>query len=75
MHGETPCDVVLISHGHLLRGFIKRWLRYPLAMPLSLMLEPGGIGILRQVSVNIGDVGNLTDTPIVINTTTFKNRR
>ncbi|KAI4264200.1 MAG: hypothetical protein L6R42_000666 [Xanthoria sp. 1 TBL-2021] len=53
MHGERPCDVVLISHGHLLRGFIKRWLRFPLHMPLSLMLEPGGIGVLSYQHHNI----------------------
>ena len=49
MHGERACDVVLISHGHLLRGFVKRWIQCPLAMPLSFMLEPGGVGVLRYV--------------------------
>ena len=49
MHGEKACDVVLISHGHLLRAFVKRWLKLPMDMPLSLMLEPGGIGVLRSV--------------------------
>ena len=47
MHGESPCDVVLVAHGHLLRAFTKRWLGYPLAFPLSLMLEPGAVGVLR----------------------------
>ena len=49
MHGENDCEVVLIAHGQILRAFVKRWLKYPLDMPISLMLEPGGIGILRQV--------------------------
>ncbi|KAL8674276.1 MAG: hypothetical protein Q9168_001343 [Polycauliona sp. 1 TL-2023] len=53
MHGERDCDVVLVSHGHLLRALIKRWLSYPLAMPLSLMLEPGGIGVLSYQHHNI----------------------
>ena len=47
MHGEKACDVMLIAHGHILRAFVKRWLKYSLETPLSLMLEPGGIGILR----------------------------
>lgn len=47
MHGEKACNVLLIAHGHILRAFVKRWLKLPLDMPLSLMLEPGGIGILR----------------------------
>ncbi|MCJ1257013.1 hypothetical protein MMC24_004838 [Lignoscripta atroalba] len=46
MHGEKPADVVLLSHGHLLRAFAKRWLQYPMDSALSLMMEPGGIGIL-----------------------------
>jgi sedoheptulose-bisphosphatase len=47
MHGESPADVVVIAHGHSLRAFVKRWLKYPMDFPLSMMLEPGGIGILR----------------------------
>ncbi|KAJ5679146.1 histidine phosphatase superfamily [Penicillium macrosclerotiorum] len=46
MHGEKHCDVVLVAHGHLLRAFTKRWLGYPLEFPLSLMLEPGAVGVL-----------------------------
>lgn len=46
MNGEAPADVVLIAHGHLLRAFVKRWLKYPMGFPLSLMLEPGAVGIL-----------------------------
>lgn len=47
MHGENPCDVVLVAHGHLLRAFTKRWLGYSMDFPLSLMLEPGAVGVLR----------------------------
>ncbi|KAL8631767.1 hypothetical protein Q9189_002465 [Teloschistes chrysophthalmus] len=47
MHGEMACDIVIISHGHLLRAFVKRWLQYPMDTQLPLMLEPGGIGVLR----------------------------
>ena len=47
MHGGEACNVMLVAHGHILRAFVKRWLQHPLEMPLSLMLEPGGIGVLR----------------------------
>lgn len=46
MHGENPSDIVLVAHGHLTRAFAKRWLGYPLDFPLSLMMEPGGVGVL-----------------------------
>ncbi|PYH92799.1 phosphoglycerate mutase [Aspergillus ellipticus CBS 707.79] len=46
MHGENPCDVALIAHGHTLRAFTKRWLGYPMEFPLSMMLEPGAVGVL-----------------------------
>ncbi|KAI9835827.1 MAG: hypothetical protein M1837_003576 [Sclerophora amabilis] len=39
-------DVLLIAHGHILRAFAKRWLGFPLEFPLSMILEPGGVGIL-----------------------------
>jgi sedoheptulose-bisphosphatase len=55
MHGDGPCDVVLVAHGHILRAFVKRWLRYDLAFPLSLMLEPGGVGGLSYQHHNIDE--------------------
>lgn len=51
--GETPADVVLVAHGHLLRAFTKRWLGYPLEFPLSMMLEPGGVGVLSYQHHNV----------------------
>lgn len=53
MHGEKHCDVVLVAHGHLLRAFVKRWLKYPMEFPLSMMLEPGAVGALRSVYLGI----------------------
>jgi broad specificity phosphatase PhoE len=47
MHGENHADVVVVAHGHILRAFTKRWLQYDLSNPFSMMLEPGGVGILR----------------------------
>lgn len=47
---ENPTDwsyILQIGHGHLLRAFAKRWLKYPLEFPLSMMLEPGAVGVLR----------------------------
>ena len=46
MHGEKEVDVVLIAHGHILRAFAKRWIRFELGMRLPMMLEPGAVGVL-----------------------------
>ncbi|KAI0506715.1 phosphoglycerate mutase [Xylaria bambusicola] len=46
MHGEAPADVVLLAHGHILRTFVKRWLRIPMADQFSIMMPSGAIGIL-----------------------------
>ncbi|KAK3109965.1 hypothetical protein LTR53_016232 [Teratosphaeriaceae sp. CCFEE 6253] len=46
MRDNEPKDIVLVAHGHLTRAFAKRWLGYELSFPLSLMMEPGGVGIL-----------------------------
>ncbi len=46
LHGEVPADILLVAHGHILRAFVKRWLKYTMDFPLALMLEPGGVGIL-----------------------------
>lgn len=54
MKGEKPADVVVVAHGMSLRCFVKRWLGYPLDMPLALMLSPGAIGILRYVLPPMG---------------------
>ncbi|KAJ5294202.1 hypothetical protein PENANT_c028G02522 [Penicillium antarcticum] len=55
MHGENPADVLLVSHGHLLRAFTKRWLGYPMEFPLSLMLDPGAVGVLSYQHHNIDE--------------------
>ncbi|KAI5359533.1 putative histidine phosphatase superfamily, clade-1 [Septoria linicola] len=46
MKDAEPKDVVLVAHGHLTRAFARRWLGYELSFPLSLMMEPGGVGVL-----------------------------
>ncbi|EME46659.1 hypothetical protein DOTSEDRAFT_70616 [Dothistroma septosporum NZE10] len=46
MKDDEPKDVILIAHGHLTRAFAKRWLGYEMSFPLSLMMEPGGVGVL-----------------------------
>ena len=48
-----PKDVILVAHGHLTRAFAKRWLGYELSFPLSLMMEPGGVGVLSYQHHNI----------------------
>lgn len=61
MNGEEPADVVLVAHGHILRAFVKRWLKYPMDFGFSMMMSPGAIGILgyqkhdiEQPAINIG---------------------
>ncbi|KAF2424466.1 phosphoglycerate mutase-like protein [Tothia fuscella] len=46
MHDDKPADILLVAHGHILRGFVRRWLGYSLDFRLLLMLEPGGVGVL-----------------------------
>jgi sedoheptulose-bisphosphatase len=41
--GSRNCDVLLVAHGHILRAFVKRWLKFDLDAELELMLEPGGV--------------------------------
>ena len=66
-HIRAKLLIVKVAHGHLLRAFAKRWLKYPLETPLSMMLEPGAIGILRfgrflleKLCVNFGPAINIT---------------
>jgi hypothetical protein len=89
MHGEKPADVMVVSkitehigielliakvaHGHLLRAFAKRWLKYPLETPLSMMLEPGAIGILRFVRWLLLE-RICIDYYVAINITMWRNR-
>ncbi|KAK7731013.1 hypothetical protein SLS53_008884 [Cytospora paraplurivora] len=53
MHGEAPADVVLVAHGHILRAFIKRWLKWPMDTPFALMMSPGAVGVLSYKNHNI----------------------
>lgn len=53
MKDAEPKDVVLVAHGHLTRAFARRWLGYDLSFPLSLMMEPGGVGVLSYQHHNI----------------------
>lgn len=46
MHGEGPADVVVVAHGHTLRAFAKRWIGFEMHTKFSVMLEPGGMGVL-----------------------------
>jgi sedoheptulose-bisphosphatase len=48
--GDTgPGDVLIVAHGHILRAFAMRWVNKPLEDGPTLILEAGGVGILRQV--------------------------
>lgn len=51
--GSTTADVLVVAHGHILRAFTKRWLKYPMDFPFSMMMEPGAIGVLSYAHHNI----------------------
>jgi sedoheptulose-bisphosphatase len=44
-----PCDVLIVAHGHISRAFAARWVNRTVADNPSLILETGGVGILRFV--------------------------
>lgn len=44
--GEVPKDVVLITHGHTTRAFAKRWMGFEVSTAMSLMMDPGAVGVL-----------------------------
>ncbi|PQE33460.1 phosphoglycerate mutase protein [Rutstroemia sp. NJR-2017a WRK4] len=48
MDGKSgqPADILIVAHGHILRAFTKRWLRYAMDFPFLMMMEPGAIGIM-----------------------------
>lgn len=57
MKGEKGpvTDILLVSHGHFLRAFTKRWLGYQLDFPLTMLLEPGGIGVMSYAHHNVDE--------------------
>ncbi|KAK5133740.1 hypothetical protein LTR08_007390 [Meristemomyces frigidus] len=66
MKDHEPKDVVLVAHGHLTRAFAKRWLGYELSFPLSLMMEPGGVGVLSYQHFSIDEPAILLGTSFPI---------
>ncbi|KAI0161539.1 putative phosphoglycerate mutase [Xylariaceae sp. FL1272] len=46
MKGGPAPNILVIAHGHILRAFTKRWLKYPMDFEFTMMMEPGAIGIL-----------------------------
>jgi hypothetical protein len=45
--------VIQVAHGHILRAFTKRWLRYAMDFPFLMMMEPGAIGIMSYAHHNV----------------------
>lgn len=43
---NTPYDVLIVAHGHILRAFAGRWINKHIADNPSLLLEAGGVGTL-----------------------------
>ncbi|KGO47195.1 Histidine phosphatase superfamily, clade-1 [Penicillium expansum] len=55
MNGGVAADVLIVAHGHILRAFTKRWLKYPMDFPFTMMMEPGAIGIMSYAHHNISE--------------------
>lgn len=51
--GETPGDVLLVAHGHILRAFAMRWVGKTLAEGPTFLLEAGGVGTLSYEHHNL----------------------
>jgi len=45
-HKESPGDVVVVAHGHILRALAMRWIGRELTDGVSLLLDAGGVGTL-----------------------------
>ncbi|GAM82993.1 hypothetical protein ANO11243_009790 [Dothideomycetidae sp. 11243] len=62
MRGPEPCDILLvITHGLILRCFVKRWLGFGISDHFPIMFETGAVGILsyknndvEQPSLHVG---------------------
>jgi broad specificity phosphatase PhoE len=52
---DEKADVLIVSHGHFLRAFAKRWLGYELATPLIMVLDPGGVGVLSYAHNSVDE--------------------
>ncbi|KAJ5100418.1 Histidine phosphatase superfamily clade-1 [Penicillium angulare] len=55
MNGGAAADVLIVAHGHILRAFTKRWLKYPMEFPFTMMMEPGAIGVMSYAHHNISE--------------------
>lgn len=47
---KCPGDVLVVGHGHILRAFVFRWINKAMSDDLPLLLQVGGVGILRFAS-------------------------
>ena len=50
MAENAAADVLCVAHGHLLIAFAMRWVGIPLTGGPRMLLEVGGVGILRLVA-------------------------
>ncbi|KAF4126253.1 sedoheptulose-bisphosphatase [Geosmithia morbida] len=60
MNGGVAPDILLLSffkvaHGHILRAFVKRWLKFPMEFDFPMMMEPGAVGVLSYAHRNVDE--------------------
>ncbi|KAF4551057.1 Histidine phosphatase-like protein 4 [Elsinoe fawcettii] len=68
MHGGKPVDIVVVAHGHILRAFSKRFLKYPMQERIPMMLPPGAIGVLSYKNHDIDDPAFLLGMALPLDT-------
>ncbi|KAI1324306.1 putative phosphoglycerate mutase [Xylariaceae sp. FL0255] len=52
INGGPAPNILVVAHGHILRAFTKRWLKYPMNFGFTMMMEPGAIGIMSYAHHN-----------------------
>lgn len=48
-------EVVIVAHGHILRSLVLRWVKRPISMNPSFILEAGGVGVLSYEHNNCSE--------------------
>lgn len=52
---NRPSDVLVFGHGHILRCFVLRWVKRPITVNPSFILEAGGVGVLSYEHYNCSE--------------------
>lgn len=73
--GETPHDVLIVAHGHILRAFAMRWVGKSLHEGPTFLLEAGGVGTLSYEHGSIDEPAILLGGGFVVDALEAKDGR